>query len=159
MAPRSALIKFETYCASSISIPNPRAAVCTADFDFSTLGYKEFEKPGQQYIYYTDKDLLKIAQTALPYAITGGLACGDLFLTDAKRGRYLNEKYNVAAFDMESGAVAAVCNKCGKKFLILRQISDNADEDAKESYRHNNEQSKPDLLKALLSCISYLSDK
>ena len=127
-----------------------------ADFDLTKLGYAEFEKPWQEYIYKADENVISAAKRALPDAVVGMLACGDLFLTDAERGRYLNEKYGVAAFDMETGAIASVCSKSGVKYLILRQVSDSADENAAEEYKGNNEQSKPDLLKSLLSCISYL---
>lgn len=124
-----------------------------ADFDLTPLGYKEFAKPDQAYIYDTDKKLLESARSVLANARVGRIACGDLFLTDAKRGKYLNENYGVVAFDMESGAIASVCHKCDVPFLAIRQISDNADENAAETYTGNNELCKDDLLTALMKVM------
>ena len=124
-----------------------------ADFDLTPLGYKEFAKPEQIYVYDTDEELLSAAKNVLVNARVGKIACGDLFLTDAKRGKYLNENYGVVAFDMESGAIASVCYKCNVPFLAIRQISDNADENAAETYTGNNELCKDDLLTALMKVI------
>lgn len=129
------------------------ASTVEADFDLTPLGYEEFAKPGQSYIYKADADLLEAAKAAISGGRVGALACGDLFLTDAKRGEYLNTKYGISAFDMESGAVASVCNKCGVPFLALRQVSDSADENAAAEYTENNNRSRSDLLEALLMCI------
>ena len=124
-----------------------------ADFDLTPLGYKEFAKPEQIYVYETDERLLTAAKSVLLNARVGKIACGDLFLTDAKRGKYLNENYGVVAFDMESGAVASVCYKCEVPFLAIRQISDSADENAAETYTGNNELCKDDLLTALMKVM------
>ena len=110
-----------------------------SDFDMTPLGYKEFEKPKQAYIHHADERILRLAKEALPEAVVSSVACGDLFLTDPARGDYLFRTRNAEAFDMESGAVAAVCRQCDVPFLIIRQISDGADENAAVSYRHNNE--------------------
>ena len=108
-----------------------------ADFDLTPLGYAPYEKPGQTYRYKVDDRLLAAAREVLPDAAVAPVACGDLFLTDVSRGRALHESYGTVAFDMESGAVASVCFHSGKPFLILRQVSDGADESAASEYASN----------------------
>ena len=125
-----------------------------ADVDLTVLGYKEFEKPKQEYVYHTDERVLRLAEEALPDARVAPVCCGDLFLTDRSRGEYLYNSYGAEAFDMESGAVASVCFQCGIPFVILRQISDGADENTVATYRQNNEHSLHVHLMADIHCIN-----
>lgn len=126
-----------------------------ADFDLTPLGYEEFCKPGQEFCYPVKEWVLTAARKALPEAVVAPVACGDLFLTDAARGKHLHETYNTVAFDMESGAVASVCYHSDRPFLILREVSDGADEKAAEEYGTNST-SAEDLSSAILVCLDSL---
>ncbi len=129
-----------------------------ADFNLTELGYGEFEKPKQTSFYDVSETLKRVGKKAIPDAVLAPVACGDLFLTDESRGRYLNETYGVAAFDMESGAVASVCYFSGCPFLVVRQVSDGADSEAAQEYRTNMTETK-DLSSAVLACIQALDEE
>ncbi len=125
------------------------------DFDVTPLGYPPYRKPGQAGPYRADEALLAAFCTRFSLQ-KGLLGSGDFFLTDpAKKQRYLDE-LSVLAFDMESGAIAAVCDKCGVPFLSLRQISDGADGESKEEYREFNDRAEQTLAQTLLEGISHL---
>lgn len=126
-----------------------------ADFDLTPLGYEEFRKPAQECFYSVPRWVVSAAKKALPGAVTAPVACGDLFLTDAARGAHLNRDYGVVAFDMESGAVASVCHHSQRPFLVLRQVSDGADENAPKEYGDNSLMAN-DLTSAMLACLNSL---
>lgn len=128
------------------------------DFDLTMIGYKPGEKPdGQRYIYSGDELLLQLAgENGIR---RGNFGSGDLFLTDSEKKNRFRETFSLNAFDMESGAIAAVCDKCGVPFLSLRKMSDNADDTACDSYREMNEAEEICLSEIILSLIDGIFDK
>ena len=60
--------------------------------------------------------------------------------------------------DMESAAVAYVCENANIKYLALRRISDDAGDDAKNSYNSMNELKESVLIDILLSAIRKIFD-
>ena len=61
--------------------------------------------------------------------LTGRIATGDLFISDADVKRGIAEKCAPACVEMEGAAAAHIAAKNGVPCLILRTMSDNADED------------------------------
>ncbi len=105
------------------------------DFDLVCLGYKPCEKPEQEYIYSADKQL-----TELLYKICSGAKCGlavsgDRFISDDKLRCSLRDMFNAVSCDMETAAIASVCHQTGMRFACVRQISDDAGNDAAVLYR------------------------
>jgi len=49
---------------------------------------------------------------------------GDAFMTDGNKANELQEKFGALYCDMESAAIAQVCEKFDKKFISIRTISD-----------------------------------
>ena len=108
------------------------------DFDLTPLGYKPCEKPGQEYIYYADKELLKIFSVC-SCAVAGGTAvCGDRFISDSKSSRFLSRTFGASSCDMETAAIAYVCSIKNIPFASLRRISDSADSNAADDYKDMN---------------------
>ena len=62
------------------------------------------------------------------------MGTGDFFLTDKERRDRYKELFNISAFDMESGALAAVCYLLKVPFVSIRKISDSADDVGVEDY-------------------------
>lgn len=123
------------------------------DYDLTSIGYKPGEKPdGQPYIYKADSTLLKLGEMSRGL-IKGGLGTGDIFLTDNEKKRYFKEVFSISAFDMETGAIASVCQKCDIPFLSVRKISDDADDCAEESYREMNDRQEECLTQLLDNII------
>lgn len=109
------------------------------DFDLTAIGYDLGKKPQKTYIYNADKALFDAAMNieGMKEAKCG---CGDLFLADPVRKNLYKETFGITEFDMETGAVASVCNDAEIPFLAIRQISDTADDAAVESYTELNNQ-------------------
>lgn len=124
------------------------------DFDLRSIGYALGEKPdGQKYILSADKTLLKLGKMSNG-VLGGNLGTGDIFLTDSKLKNLYKETFSINAFDMESAAIASVCDKLSVPFLSIRKISDDADDSAVSNYREMNEREESCLTEVLVNIIS-----
>lgn len=64
----------------------------------------------------------------------GTIASGDQFIASGERKRWITEQFGAVACEMEGGAIAQVCDVAGVKFVVIRAISDNADDDSNMDY-------------------------
>ncbi len=108
------------------------------DFDLTGIGYKPCEKPSQKYIYEADPILLKKARQALGYAAGGTAVCGDKFICNACDRDFLRDAFSATTCDMETAAIASVCDMVGIPFLSVRRVSDDAGDDAYANYSNMN---------------------
>lgn len=109
------------------------------DFDLQVLGYKPCEKPSQPtYIYNASKELINVAKSIIPTAKIGTAVTGDRFICDEEVRINLAESFNAMSCDMETAAIAYVCEYTDIPFLTIRRVSDDAGSDAKEAYREMN---------------------
>ena len=115
------------------------------DFDLTPLGYKKAEKPSQKYIYDADERLVEFFKTELSIKKVGMAVTGDRFVSDSETRDYLINEYNALSCDMETAAIASVCDMFSVPFISLRRISDDAGADATSAYREMNENEKFDL--------------
>ncbi len=130
------------------------------DFDLTAIGYGLGVKAdGQKYLYECDEKLLSLAlQSAGIIAAKAGT--GDIFLADPVKKELFKETFGIDCFDMETAAIAGVCDKNGIPMLSLRKISDDADGDAYETYREMNERQEACLTELLGNILErYLCDK
>ena len=110
------------------------------DFDLTVLGYSPCEKPAQpSYIYKADEKLLTIAESVIKNTKRGTAVTGDRFICDDKVRIELRDRFNAMSCDMETAAIAYVCNYSNVPFLAVRRVSDDAGNDAKEAYQDMNE--------------------
>ncbi len=115
------------------------------DFDLTPLGYKKGEKPSQKYIYESDKLLLEFFRTLYPNARVGMAVTGDCFVCDDALRKQLIESYSPMSCDMESAAIASVCDMANVPFLAVRRVSDDAGDDAAGNYQAMNDNETFDL--------------
>ncbi len=108
------------------------------DFDLTGIGYKPCEKPSQKYIYDADKVLLQIANNAIGACASGTAVCGDRFICDASDRDFLRDTFDATTCDMETAAIASVCNMANVPYLSLRRVSDDAGDDAYTNYSDMN---------------------
>ena len=96
--------------------------------------------------FEADEQLLKLAECAAqqvkfssiriisgqrsPKVVKGVVVTGDSFIASADKSTELRKKLNADAVEMEGAAVAQLCFQRGIGFLVIRSISDNADEGA-----------------------------
>ena len=124
------------------------------DFDLTCLGHKPCEKPQQaNYIYNADKNLTEILLKHFAGAKQGTAVTGDCFVqNDALRSK-LKTEFSAMSCDMETAAMAYVCNAYNIPFAAVRKVSDDAGNDAKDSYRELNEQHEAVLSRGILEAI------
>lgn len=125
------------------------------DFDLSVFGYQLGEKPGGARYYAPSEELLNAAET-IDGVGTARLGTGDFFLADPVKKEEYKQTFDIEAFDMETAAIAAVCERLETPFLSIRKISDDADDSATGSYRELNDLAEKALSEVLLSLVKAL---
>lgn len=64
----------------------------------------------------------------------GIIASGDQFISDAERMNRIKDEFNACACEMEGCSIAQVCYLNGMKYVVIRAVSDNANEKAAMDY-------------------------
>lgn len=123
------------------------------DFDLTGIGYKPCEKPSQKYIYEADGQLIKIAQSAIGDCQSGTAVCGDRFICNAADRDFLRDTFAATTCDMETAAIASVCDMANIPYLSLRRVSDDAGEDAYANYSDMNTGEGQTLSKVFLKVL------
>lgn len=123
------------------------------DFDLTPLGYKPCEKPSQEYVYRADQRLISLFTERYPFVKKGVVVSGDCFICDDGKRKFLRDNFNAMSCDMESAAVASVCSLAGIPFITLRKISDNAGDDASESYTEARDIKGDEVLEILFGIM------
>ncbi len=108
------------------------------DFDLTGIGYKPCEKPSQKYIYDANEVLLKKAMIAIGGCQSGTAVCGDRFICNSADRDFLRDTFAATTCDMETAAIASVCDMANIPYLSLRRVSDDAGEDAYTNYSDMN---------------------
>jgi len=62
--------------------------------------------------------------------LQGLIVSGDLFVADKSKKDWLAARYHADAVEMEGAAIGQICHQLGIPFLIIRSISDSADDAA-----------------------------
>ncbi len=65
---------------------------------------------------------------------TGIIATGDQFIGDRNKKNFIRDTFNAMCCEMEGGAIAHVCYLNDVPFVVIRSISDNADDSADIAY-------------------------
>lgn len=125
------------------------------DFDLTAINVPLGVKPQEKFVYEPDKKLFDLA-LSIPGVGKAVCGTGDLFLADKKKAEFYRETFGITTFDMETAAIASVCNDAGVKFLSLRQISDDADDVAGADYTESNNKQQKTLSDTLLQVIEKL---
>lgn len=128
------------------------------DFDLTGIGYKPCEKPLQKYIYNVDKRLINMLCELVTEIKVGTAVSGDYFVCDVERRDFLKTTFNATTCDMETAAIAYVCEFAGVPFIALRKVSDDAGDDAFNSYSEMNNQNNENLVDVIIALIKKILD-
>lgn len=128
------------------------------DMDASAFGHPKGEIPNMDMTYFpADRHMLRKAQAAAERLgtkiLVGRIMTADLGLGDTQLKAELVETFKGACCEMEGAAVAQTCWLNDIPYLIIRSISDNADDSANDTYYESIDESvKPstDFLMELL---------
>lgn len=114
------------------------------DLDATPVGFKLGEVPGCPIYFSANKKLTKffarvitnVAQTISPQTTVhqGRIASGERFVAEAADKRRIVKLYDALATEMEGAALAQVAWLNRIPFVVLRSISDNANEDSPLDY-------------------------
>lgn len=69
--------------------------------------------------------------TRPPTVVTGTVVTGDQFISSAQKVAQLRQAFNADATEMEGAAVAQVCHEIRVPLLVIRSLSDRADDNAR----------------------------
>ena len=129
------------------------------DFDLTAIGYAPGVKAdGQKYRYTSDEKLLGYALESNGIR-TSRCGTGDIFLADPVKKEFYKNTFGIESFDMETAAIAGVCDKCSVPMLSLRKISDDAGDAAYETYCEMNERQEACLTELVANILRrYISD-
>lgn len=110
------------------------------DVDVTAFGYQYGQVPQQPTYFLANSDLVAVttyAARAFENAIVvqGTIVSGDSFIhSKAQLDTIFQHFPNAQAVEMEAAAIAQTCAMLNKPFVIIRAISDNANEKAEISF-------------------------
>ena len=113
--------------------------VCQHDFDTSPVGDPIGLLPGINMVKIPAdnkaiEDFLKVSKKLGLNAESGLVASGDQFISSKEQKDFIVNNFSAIACEMEGGSIGQVCCQNGTPFLVLRALSDSADEGAVEDY-------------------------
>ncbi|MBQ4888665.1 5'-methylthioadenosine/S-adenosylhomocysteine nucleosidase [Shewanella sp. UCD-FRSSP16_17] len=106
------------------------------DVDVTAFGYEIGQMASQPAAFIPDEKLVNAAKSAISslgeaQVIEGLIATGDSFICDPERTKVmLNNFPTMAACEMEAAAIAQVCHQFNVPFVVIRSLSDNANNDS-----------------------------
>ena len=111
------------------------------DMDATNFGYAVGQIPRLDTLSFSaDKELLDLALRCCGQVnpdiqtFTGRVVSGDQFISDKAKKQWLIETFDGACTEMEGAAIAQAAYLNKIPFLIIRAISDKADDSASEDY-------------------------
>jgi adenosylhomocysteine nucleosidase len=113
------------------------------DFDVTGFGYPPLSIPGMNSVFKADSLMLKAALEAaesLGFSRamhSGRIATGDVFVASRQKKLDIRALCDPLCVEMEGAAIAHVCVTNKTPFLIIRCISDMADDSGHEAYEFN----------------------
>ena len=97
-------------------------------------------------VFLSDKTLLDLAErkgkALLPedFVHVGPIVSGDQFVSSRDKKEWLSSTFGSLCTEMEGAAIAHVCYLNSVPFLVIRSISDMADEDALDSFESSKDE-------------------
>ena len=109
------------------------------DFDCCHFGYAPGQVPGLPVSFPADETLIRLAKRAVEevhpgHSKEGRVASGDLFVSHQEQKDAIIAKTGALCTEMEGAAIAHTAHRNGVPFVILRAISDKADNSAQMDY-------------------------
>lgn len=108
------------------------------DFDCVAFGYPMCRIPGMPQSFAADENMIALARQAAEQTGSavriGRIASGDQFVADQKLKDQIIERTQALCTEMEGAAIAQTAYRNGIPFVILRCISDKADNSAEMDY-------------------------
>jgi adenosylhomocysteine nucleosidase len=117
------------------------------DVDLTAFGRRHGELPDKDRMIHSDPELVQKATAAFdaafaddadaPNLMIGTVVSGDRFVQDSKTLRWLQREFAALATEMEGAAVGYTCQINNLPFVVIRGLSDTANESAPEDFDAN----------------------
>lgn len=108
------------------------------DVDITGFGHPHGFIPGNTIFVEPSSELVNVAKSVakeLEIELKDGVvATGDQFIASVDKKEWIVATFGADAVEMEGASVASTCTAFGVPFVILRAISDSADEEADVSF-------------------------
>ncbi len=109
------------------------------DINVEALGYAPGVIPDMETsLFEADSRLIETAKEALAECgikgMVGRVAGGDIFVADSRLKEYIVNNFNAACCEMEGSAIAQTCYLNKIPFVIIRAMSDSADNSGNMDY-------------------------
>ena len=112
------------------------------DFDVQFFGYKLGQVPGMPETFKADPSLINAAKQAFEQTdfanklklSQGRIASGDQFISGNEKKASIISNFHPQCVEMEGCAIAHTCYANNVPFVIIRCMSDTADDSVKETY-------------------------
>ena len=117
------------------------------DFDTTAFGYKLGQVPGMAEQFTADSDMADAAVAAFEKTdfakehkiMKGLIASGDQFISGGDKKNFIKDNFKPLCVEMEGSAIAHACTVNKVPFIIVRCMSDMADESVKATYSFNED--------------------
>ena len=117
------------------------------DVDLTAFGRRHGELPDMDRMIHSDPELVQTTAAAFdatfadqvdaPNLMIGAVVSGDRFVKDSKTLRWLQREFGALATEMEGAAVGYTCQINDLPFVVIRGLSDTANESAPEDFSAN----------------------
>lgn len=135
------------------------------DVDNRVFGYEYGQIPQMPAAYKANESLIDLAEQAAKretnakHIVKGLIATGDSFMSDPERAQFIMTKFpTMQAAEMEAGAIAQVCHRFGTPFVIIRSLSDVADQEAPANFDEFLQTAATHAADLILTMIKELKD-
>lgn len=127
----------------SLSVLDMVVAKDTTYHDFYPMSLLEEDVNLKTSVFRCDEKLVSLAESAceklkregkIKNYVAGRIVSGDSFVEDSEKSRYLREELSGSCVEMEGASISQTCIINGIPFLVIRSISDFADNNAGMSY-------------------------
>jgi len=119
------------------------------DIDLTAFGRRHGELPDVDRMIQSDPDLVRKTtdafdavfdgQDGAPNLMIGTVVSGDKFVKDSDTLKWLQREFGALATEMEGAAVGYTCQLSDLPFVVVRGLSDTADENADGDFKSNLE--------------------
>ena len=131
------------------------------DMDASGFGYQKGQIPRvDTFAFQADEKLLELAMECNKrvnpdiQAFKGRVVSGDQFISDKDKKKWLIETFGASCTEMEGAEIAQAAYLNGIPYLVIRAISDKADDSAGMDYAVFEEQAIKHSVRLLLEMVS-----
>lgn len=132
------------------------------DVDVKIFGYEFGHVPGIQVRDFpADEKLIAAVEKAFAASETcknrrlvkGLVASGDQFISSGEKKKFIKSTFNAACCEMEGASIAHACYLNQTPFVIVRCMSDMADDSAEATYSFNEETAAAESTELMLNLI------